>query len=400
MKILNRFFRWLTSDSKPKANQVRLDNNILFSAIILMTIGVVMVYSSSIAYAGRDSGVGNQYFYLMRHVVNLFLGLVCGLVAFNIDTRTLSKNADKILMIVILVLIAVLIPHVGRVVNGARRWISLGVMNLQPSELGKLAIAIYMANYLKSGARNLTTKDTFVLMGAVLTVLACLILEPDLGATTVVAVIAFSIFFLADGSMKYVSVVAGLGAAAFSLLVFTSEYRMKRVLGFLDPWEDALGKGYQLSHSLLAFGHGGWTGVGLGNSIEKLYYLPEAHTDFIMAIIGEEFGVVGVLIVLLLFWIIFYRGSTVIATEAKRIPGRKFQGLLANGISIWFFFQAIVNVGVVIGMLPTKGLTMPFISYGGSSVLINCIALAILLRIDVENKAYFVSKKDEKNYHY
>jgi cell division protein FtsW len=161
---------------------------------------------------------------------------------------------------------------------------------------------------------------------------------------------------------------------------------MKRVVGFLDPWQDALGKGYQLSHSLLAFGHGGWFGVGLGNSIEKLYYLPEAHTDFIMAIIGEEFGVAGVLVILLLFWIIFYRGFTMIATETKRLPGRKFQGLLAQGISVWFFAQAIVNIGVAIGMLPTKGLTLPFVSFGGSSVLVNCIALSILLKIDYENK--------------
>ncbi len=221
-----------------------------------------------------------------------------------------------------------------------------------------------------------------------------------MGSTTVVFVIAFSIFFLADGSLKWVSIVSGVGVIAFSLLVFTSEYRMKRVLGFLNPWDDALGKGYQLSHSLLAIGHGSWTGVGLGNSVEKLYYLPEAHTDFIMAIIGEEFGVIGILVILLLFWIIFYRGSTVIATEAKRISGRKFQGYLAHGISIWFFFQAIVNIGVVIGMLPTKGLTLPFISYGGSSILINCIALSILLKIDYENKLYYINRKNAKeSYH-
>ena len=396
MKFVNKFFLWLATDSQPKSNTIRLDNNVLFSAIVLMAIGIVMVYSASIAYAGRDSGNNNQYFYLMRHVMNLVLGVVAGIITFQVDTRILSKNADKILMIVILVLIAVLIPGIGREINGARRWISLGFMNLQPSELGKLAMAIYVANFLKTGAKNLSVKDYIVLGLAILVVLVCLLAEPDLGSTTVVAVIAFSIFFLAGGPVKFVLALGGLGIAGFSVLVFTSEYRMKRVLGFLDPWEDALGKGYQLSHSLLAFGHGGWTGVGLGNSIEKLYYLPEAHTDFIMAIVGEEFGVVGVLVVLLLFWIIFYRGSTVIATEAKRIPGRKFQGYLANGISIWFFFQCIVNIGVAIGMLPTKGLTMPFISYGGSSILINCIALAILLKIDYENKSYFISKKDDK----
>jgi cell division protein FtsW len=229
-------------------------------------------------------------------------------------------------------------------------------------------------------------KDVFPVVATLLCVCGLLLAEPDMGSTTVVFIIALTILYLSDLDVRVFLGTFMLGAVAFVLLIVFEPYRMKRVTGFLNPFDDPLGKGYQLSHSLLAFGHGGWFGVGLGNSIEKLFYLPEAHTDFIMAIIGEEFGVAGVLVILLLFWIIFYRGFTVVATEAKRIPGRKFQGLLAQAISVWFFAQAVVNIGVAIGMLPTKGLTLPFVSFGGSSILINCIALAILLKIDFENK--------------
>lgn len=395
MKILSKFIRWLTTDQKSSNDRIGLDNNILFSAILLITIGLVMVYSASIAYAGKDSGTGNQYFYVMRHSIAIALGIVGGVLAFSRPTEFWQRNADKIMIFVILLLILVLIPHVGRVVNGSRRWLPLGLLNLQPSELAKLGMAIYMANYFRG--RNLDISklrgDVIPVIVALVSVCSLLLIEPDMGSTTVVFIIALTILYLSNLDVRVILGVVALGAVAFVFLIITAPYRMKRVIGFLDPWQDALGKGYQLSHSLLAFGHGGWFGVGLGNSIEKLYYLPEAHTDFIMAIIGEEFGVVGVAVILILFWIIFYRGFTVIATEAKRIPNRKFQGLLAHGISVWFFAQAIVNIGVAIGMLPTKGLTLPFVSFGGSSILVNCIALAILLRIDYENKQYYFGKR-------
>lgn len=395
MKILSKFLRWLTTDHKSSNDRIGLDNNILFSAILLITIGLVMVYSASIAYAGKDSGTGNQYFYVMRHAIAIALGIVGGVLAFSRPTEFWQRNADKIMIFVILLLILVLIPHVGRVVNGSRRWLPLGLLNLQPSELAKLGMAIYMANYFRG--RNLDISklrgDVIPVIVALVSVCSLLLIEPDMGSTTVVFIIALTILYLSNLDVRLIIGVVALGAVAFVFLIITAPYRMKRVIGFLDPWQDALGKGYQLSHSLLAFGHGGWFGVGLGNSIEKLYYLPEAHTDFIMAIIGEEFGVVGVAVILILFWIIFYRGFTVIATEAKRIPNRKFQGLLAHGISVWFFAQAIVNIGVAIGMLPTKGLTLPFVSFGGSSILVNCIALAILLRIDYENKQYYFGKR-------
>ena len=369
-------------------HKVSLDNNLLFAAILLLTMGLIMVYSASIAYAAKDSGSANQYYYLFRHILAISLGLVAGVLAFNLPTDFWQRNANKIIVLVILLLVAVLVPHVGRLVNGSRRWLPLGLLNLQPSELAKLGIAIYMANYFcgKSLSLQKFKSDVLPVIITLFSICGLLLAEPDMGSTTVVFIIALTILYLSDLDVRVILGAIFFGAIAFVLLIVFEPYRMKRVVGFLDPWQDALGKGYQLSHSLLAFGHGGWFGVGLGNSLEKLYYLPEAHTDFIMAIIGEEFGVVGAVAVLILFWIIFYRGFSIIAGECKRLPRRKFQGLLAQGISVWFFAQAVVNIGVSIGMLPTKGLTLPFVSFGGSSVLVNCIALAILLKIDFENK--------------
>ena len=387
MRILNKILRWLTTD-RQKPGSIGLDNNILFSTILLLTIGIVMVYSASIAYAGKDSGSGNQYFYVIRHCISIVIGCVAGGVAFSRPTSFWKNNANKIIVIVIILLIAVLIPHVGRLVNGSRRWLPLLLFNLQPSELAKLGMAIYMANYFCGKSLSLRNfmSDALPVLATLITVCILLLVEPDMGSTTVVFIIALTILYLSDLDVRVIIGTVLAGVVAFVLLIVFEPYRMKRVTGFMDPWEDALGKGYQLSHSLLAFGHGGWLGVGLGNSIEKLYYLPEAHTDFIMAIIGEEFGVAGVVTIMILFWLIFYRGFTIIATEAKRLQGRKFQALLAQGISVWFFAQAIVNIGVAIGMLPTKGLTLPFVSFGGSSILVNCIAVAILLKIDLENK--------------
>ena len=390
MQLFKKIFNWLFRASAPKANtnKVSLDTNLLFAAILLLSCGLIMVFSASIAYAAKDSGSGNEYYYLFRHILAITLGVVAGVLAFNLPTAFWQRNANKIIVGVIILLIAVLIPHVGRLVNGSRRWLPLGLLNLQPSELAKLGIAIYMANYFcgKSLCLSKFKSDILPILTTLLTVCVLLLVEPDMGSTTVVFIIALTILYLSDLDVRVILGALAFGAVAFVLLIVFEPYRIKRVVGFLDPWLDALGKGYQLSHSLLAFGHGGWFGVGLGNSLEKLYYLPEAHTDFILAIIGEEFGVIGVVTVLILFWIIFYRGFTLIAGDTKRLAKRKFQGLLAQGISVWFFAQAVVNIGVSIGMLPTKGLTLPFVSFGGSSILVNCIALAILLKIDYENK--------------
>ncbi len=365
-----------------------IDFLVLSAVLLLLAIGLIMVYSASIAYAARDNSIGGQYYYLIRHSIAVAIGVVMASFVFFVPTIFWQKNAPVIVIVVISLLILVLIPHIGHMVNGSKRWIGFGIINVQPSELAKLSIAIYTAYYASGRTLQLRNfrHDILPILLVILTYGVLLLLEPDMGSATVVFIIALCILFMADIDKRIIFGLLGSGAIAFIVLIIATPYRMRRLLGSFNPWEDALGKGYQLSHSLLAFGHGGWFGVGIGNSVEKFFYLPEAHTDFILAIIGEEFGAIGVVVVFSLFALIFYRGFNVIAVAAGKIHGRKFQCLLAQGISFWFFMQASINIGVCIGILPTKGLTLPFISYGGSSILVNCVAIAILLKIDYENK--------------
>ncbi len=383
MKILNRLFR-STDDESIQL----LDDKILFSAILLIAISMIMVYSASIAYAAHDKLIHNQYYYLIRHLFYIVIGLVAGIIAFILPTSFWRKYATFMALVIVFLLIIVLIPHVGNVVNGSRRWIGVGMLHMQPSEFAKLCVAIYLSDYVCNKYLNLKHfwTDLFPALGAICGIALLLLLEPDMGSATVIFIIALSIFFMANIDKKIIFSLSIMGLISFIGLIIITPYRMRRVLGFIDPWQDALGKGYQLTHSLLAVGHGGLFGVGVGNSIEKLFYLPEAHTDFIMAIIAEEFGAIGIVTILILFWIIFYRGFSIIGSEARKLGNRKFQSLLAQGISIWLFSQALINIGVTIGILPTKGLTLPFVSYGGSSMLVSCIALGILLKIDYENR--------------
>jgi cell division protein FtsW len=387
MRIFSKFFNWLFDDSGYK-KQYLLDDKILFSAICLVVIGLIFVYSASIAYATNDKSIHNQYYYIVHHLGYVFVAFIAGLAAFNAPTSFWRKHAVIIGLVVVFLLIAVLVPHIGRTVNGSKRWIGFGMVNLQPSELAKLGMAICLSYYVTSKVSGLKrfVQDVLPILGIIGLVSGLLLLEPDMGSTTVVFIIALGVLFMANIDKLIIIAFSSIGVVGFVVLILIAPYRMRRVLGFINPWDDALGKGYQLTHSLLAVGHGGWLGVGLGNSIEKLFYLPEAHTDFILAIIAEETGVAGVGIVMLLFWIIFYRGFTVVGYQAQAIAGRQFQGLLAQGISLWFFAQSLVNIGVTIGVLPTKGLTLPFVSYGGSSIVVSSIALAILLKIDYENK--------------
>jgi cell division protein FtsW len=285
-------------------------------------------------------------------------------------------------------LIAVLIPHVGKVVNGARRWITLGFINFQPSEFVKFAMVLYVADYM---VRKMDIKERFFVavmpIGiAVLVVGLLLLAEPDMGAFMVIAVIAMGILFLGGVNARMFFLIAALIVIAFGAMIALSDWRRERIFAYLDPWsaEHTLGKGYQLSHSLIAFGRGEIFGVGLGGSVEKLHWLPEAHTDFLLAVIGEEFGLIGVVAIIGLFlWLtrrIMHIGRQAIALD------RLFAGLVAQGIGIWIGFQAFINMGVNLGALPTKGLTLPLMSYGGSAILFNTIAIAIVLRVDYENK--------------
>jgi cell division protein FtsW len=363
------------------------DRSLAWTALLLLAIGLVMVYSSSIATseASRFTGSNAAYF-LLRQAA--FLGIALGLATcvFLVPVRYWQKGAPWLFLAGVALLVLVLIPGIGREVNGARRWISLGAIHVQPSELMKLAVVLYAADYtvrkhavLKSFRRGLLP------MLAVMMFVSWLLLrEPDFGALVVIAVTAFGILFLGGMNGRHFAALGAMLAAGFALLVLTSEYRMQRIFGFMDPWTDPYGRGYQLSHALIAFGRGEWLGVGLGASVEKLFYLPEAHTDFLLAVIAEELGLAGVSLVIGLFVWLVLRAFAIGRQAAVR--ERYFASLAAHGIGVWIGFQALINMGVNMGLLPTKGLTLPLMSFGGSGLLVNCVAVAILLRIDWESR--------------
>ena len=363
------------------------DRSLAWAALLLVSLGLVMVYSSSIATAeaGRHTGNNSAYF-LLRHSLFLSLALGAATAVFLVPVRLWQNSAPWFFAACVALLVLVLVPGIGREVNGARRWLNLGVVNMQPSELMKLAVVLYAADYtVRKHAVLKNFRRGLLPMLAVMLVVAWLLLrEPDFGAFVVVAMTAFGVLFLGGMSGRHFSALLGMLGAGFVLLVLSSPYRMQRILGFMDPWSDAFGKGYQLSHALIAFGRGEWLGVGLGASIEKLHYLPEAHTDFLLAVIAEELGLVGVVAVIGLFVWVVLRAFLIGRQAALR--ERHFPALVAQGIGIWIGFQALINMGVNMGLLPTKGLTLPLMSFGGSGLVVNCVAIAILIRIDWENR--------------
>jgi len=364
-----------------------LDPLLLWPALGLLMFGLVMVYSSSIALAEGSKFTGYQpAYFLVRHAVFLTVGFVAAVVAFQVPLRFWQQAAPWLFLVGVVLLVVVLIPHVGRSVNGAQRWLPLGLVNLQPSELMKLFAVIYAADYT---TRKLSDMDSFrrgfLPMAAVIISVGFLLLrEPDFGAFVVVAAIAFGILFLGGINARIFALLAVVALVGFVLLIWLSPYRRERILGFMDPWQDAFGKGYQLSHALIAFGRGEWFGVGLGASVEKLFYLPEAHTDFLLAVIAEELGLIGVVVVVAMFAVLVQRAFAV-GRQALTLD-RVFSGLVAQGIGIWLGVQSFINMGVNMGLLPTKGLTLPLMSFGGSGIVANCIALAVLLRVDYENR--------------
>jgi cell division protein FtsW len=363
------------------------DNVLGWVVLALLSIGLVMVYSASIATAEAGKYTHHQTtFYLMRHSLFIVIGFVAGVVAFQMPIRGWQKLAPWLFLAGGLLLLLVLIPGIGKVVYGSRRWLSLGLFNLQPSELMKLFAVIYAADYtVRKGALKDHLYKAFWPMFLVMGVVGILLLlEPDMGAFVVICAIAMCILWLGGFNLKVFAGLVITLPALFAALVLTSEYRLKRVTGFMDPWSDPYGTGYQLSHALIAFGRGEWLGVGLGGSVEKLFYLPEAHTDFLVAVIAEELGFVGVLVVLMLFaW--FIARAYMIGRQAAFVE-RPFAALVAQGIAVWVGIQSMINIGVNMGVLPTKGLTLPFLSFGGSGIVVNCVAVAILLRIDYENR--------------
>jgi len=364
-----------------------LDQGLLWSATVLLAIGLVMVYSASIAMADAERFTGfRPTYFLTRHSLYLVAGLVVAFATFKVPVWLWEKAAPWLFILGIGMLVAVLVPGIGRDVNGARRWIPLGFMGFQPSELVKLFAVLYAADYtVRKAAFMDDFRKGFLPMFAVMTFVAAVLLrEPDFGALVVITTIAMSILFLGGLNWRLFAGLAVLLALAFVVLIVSSPYRLQRILGFMDPWADAYGKGYQLSHSLIAFGRGEWFGVGLGASVEKLFYLPEAHTDFLMAVIAEELGFAGVAAVITLFLFLVHRAFAV-GRQAASLE-KYYAALVAQGIGVWLAAQAFINMGVNMGLLPTKGLTLPLLSFGGTGIVVNCMAIAILLRIDWENR--------------
>ncbi len=371
-----------------RTSPAEFDQALVWVALILLLLGVVMVYSASIATAEASRFAGNQpTYFLLRQALFLGVGLIAALIMFQVPLRAWQSLSPWLFVCGILSLALVLIPGVGREVNGAKRWLSLGLANLQPSEFMKLAAVFYAADYTarKSALMHSFKKGLLPMLAVMLIVGWLLLREPDFGAFVVIASIAMAILFLGGMNGKWFAGLFVLALAGFLALILSSPYRMQRIFGFMDPWSDAYGRGYQLSHALIAFGRGEWLGVGLGASVEKLFYLPEAHTDFLLAVIAEELGLAGVVAVVAMFtWIVlraFSIGRQAAASE------RYYAALVAQGIAVWLGVQTLINMGVNMGVLPTKGLTLPLMSFGGSGILANCIALAVLLRIDYENRA-------------
>jgi cell division protein FtsW len=370
------------------------DATLAWSVLLLLAIGLVMVYSASIAMAEASGHTGYRaWYFLIRHGVFVAAGLVAAVIAFQVPMKAWQRLAPWAFAAGALLLVLVLVPGIGKSVNGSRRWLSLLVINLQPSEFMKLAVVLYAASYAvrkagflhgKQPLRQTLVRGFLPLFAVMVGTGGLLLLEPDFGALVVIVAIAFGILFIGGLDWRLFFGLTLMLPVALGAVLVAAPYRLQRLVAFLDPWSDPFGKGYQLSHSLIAFGRGEWFGVGLGSSVEKLLYLPEAHTDFLLAVIAEELGFAGVLAVIALFvWLIFR--SYAIGRQAARLE-RPFAALTAHGIGIWIGAQAFINIGVNMGVLPTKGLTLPLLSFGGSGIVANCVALAILMRVDYENR--------------
>ncbi len=372
------------------------DLGLLVATGALVLFGLLMVYSASIALADgpRYESYGRFYF-VIRHGLFGLVGVLCAAFVLSVPLKVWQKIAIPLFIVSMLLLLVVLVPGLGREVNGARRWLPLGPLNFQPSELMKVAIILYAADYTVRKQEHMHNffRGFLPMATALGAVGMVLLLEPDLGAFMVIVAIAVGILFIGGINGKLFSSLLGVLVGSFLLLIWASPWRRERLFVYLDPWnpDNAYGSAYQLSHSLIAFGRGEWLGVGLGASIEKLHYLPEAHTDFIVAVIGEELGFVGVACLIAVFayvvWRAFDIGRQAIAME------RIFNGLVAQGVALWFGVQTFINIGVCVGLLPTKGLTLPLVSYGGSGIVMNLVAVALLLRVDHENRNLMRGKR-------
>ncbi len=365
--------------SSARNGAVHLDAVTLALVGAITLLGLVMVTSASVSIAGQESG--QPFFYLERQLLLTLIGAACAALVFSVPTELLEKASLPLLAVAIALLLVVLVPGLGHSVNGSRRWLRLGGANFQVSELARVLVLIYVASYAVRRESELRASFMGLVkpLGLVFCVSALLLVEPDFGAATVLFATGFGLLFLAGARLRYVIAMTAIAAASFGILAVSSSYRMRRLTAFLDPWADPFNSGFQLTQSLIAIGRGQWFGVGLGDSVQKLFYLPEAHTDFLFAVLAEELGLVGVVVTLALFLALVWRSFYIARLAAD--AGLKFPAYLAAGFGLWVGIQAFINIGVNMGVLPTKGLTLPLMSYGRSSLIVALAWVGLVLRV-------------------
>jgi cell division protein FtsW len=382
MSATSATMSYARSSGQPR--RLVLDSWVIGTVAALLLIGLVMVASASIGIAEKETG---QAFYYFKHqIVYVLGGLVAAMIGLAVPSRAWEKYSIYLLVGAFAMLVLVLVPGIGASVNGARRWVRLGVMNFQVSEAARVMLLTYIASFAVRRADELRGdfKGFLKPIGVLAAAAVLLLAEPDFGAATVLMATGFAVLFLAGVRVLYLIVPVGGAAAAMALLAVSSPYRLRRLIAFLNPWDDPFNSGFQLVQSLIAIGRGQWFGVGLGASVQKLFYLPESHTDFVFAVLAEEFGFVGVLTVIALFALLVGRALKI--SRDAGAAGLTFQSYLAAAIGIWIGLQSFVNIGVNMGLLPTKGLTLPLLSYGGSSMLVTLGWLGVLLRIHHETQ--------------
>jgi cell division protein FtsW len=365
--------------SGSRSGSVHLDGVTVALVLAITLLGLVMVTSASVSIAGQESG--QPFYYLERQLFLTLIGVAGAALVFSIPTELLEKASVPLLAVAIALLLLVLVPGLGHSVNGSRRWLRLAGANFQVSELARVLVLIYIASYAVRRESELREQFMGLVkpLGLLFCVSALLLVEPDFGAATVLFATGFGLLFLAGARLRYVIAMTAIAGAGFGILAVSSSYRMRRLTAFLDPWADPFNSGFQLTQSLIAIGRGQWFGVGLGDSVQKLFYLPEAHTDFLFAVLAEELGLVGVVVTLALFLGLAWR-SFYIARLASA-AGLKFPAYLAAGFGLWVGIQAFINIGVNMGVLPTKGLTLPLMSYGRSSLIVALVWVGLLLRV-------------------
>ena len=371
--------RWPSERAGERRTAVHVDPVTLALVAAIVLLGLVMVTSASMSIASQDSG--QPFYYLERQLLLTLIGLACAGVLFAIPSARLERAAVPLLAVAVVLLVLVLIPGLGHAVNGSRRWLRLSGANFQVSELARVLVLIYLASY--AVRREAQLRESLAGLAKPLALLCCvsalLLAEPDFGAATVLFATGFGLLFLAGARLRYVVAMTAIAASGFAVAAVSSSYRVRRLTAFLDPWADPFNSGFQLTQSLIAIGRGQWLGVGLGDSVQKLFYLPEAHTDFLFAVLAEELGLLGVVLTLALFLALVWRSFHIARLAAD--AGLKFPAYIAAGFGLWIGIQTFINIGVNMGVLPTKGLTLPLMSYGRSSLIVALAWTGLLLRV-------------------